>query len=54
MLRKCKKIITKINNSNEFMENTQTKREFLKCKIRKSTIDYSKTIAKKRKNRGLI
>ena len=33
-----KKIITKINNSNEFMENAQTKREFLKYEIRKFTV----------------
>ena len=29
------------------MENAQTKWEFLKCDIRKFTIDYLKTIAKK-------
>ena len=26
-----KKIITKINNSNEFVENVETKSEFFKC-----------------------
>ena len=31
------------------MKNRQTKREFLKYKIRKFSINYSKTIAKKRK-----
>ena len=43
-----KKNITNIN-SNEFMENAQTKQKFLKNEIRKSTIGYSKTIAKKGK-----
>ena len=53
-VEKMKKIITKINNSNEFMENVQTKWVFLKYEIRKFTIDYSKTIAKKEKSRLLI
>ena len=42
-----KKIITKINNFNKFTENAQIKEEFLKCEILESTIDNSKTIAKK-------
>ena len=37
----------------EFMENLQTKWEFLKYKIRKFTINYSKTIAKKRKKQRI-
>ena len=53
-VEKMKKIITKINNSNEFMENLQTKWVFLKYEIRKFTIDYSKPIAKKEKSRLLI
>ena len=40
----------KFYNSNEFIENTQTKWEFLKYEIRKFTIDYSKTIAKKKQD----
>ena len=28
-----KKIITKVNNSNEFVENAQTELEFLKCEF---------------------
>ena len=44
-----KKLITKINNSNEFLEDVQMKLEFLKYEIRKFTIDYSKTAAKIRK-----
>ena len=44
-----KKLITKINTSNEFLEDTQMKLEFLKYEIRKFTIDYSKTAAKIRK-----
>ena len=35
------------------MENLQTKWEFLKYKIRKFTINYSKTIAKKRKKQRI-
>ena len=54
VFRKMKTIITKINNSSEFMENGQTKWEFLKNEIRKSTINYLETISKKGKNRGLI
>ena len=53
-VEKMKKIITKINNSNEFMENLQTKWVFLKYEIRKFTIDYSEPIAKKEKSRLLI
>ena len=44
-----KKLITKINTSNEFLEDVQMKLEFLKYEIRKFTIDYSKTAAKIRK-----
>ena len=44
-----KKLITKINTSNEFLEDAQMKLEFLKYEIRKFTIDYSKTAAKIRK-----
>ena len=36
------------------MKNTQTKWEYLKCEIRKFTIDYSKSIARKGQKRGLI
>ena len=53
-VEKMKKIVTKIYNSNEIMENAQTKWEFLKYAIRKFTIGYSKTITKKGKKRGLI
>ena len=49
-----RKIITKINNSNEPFEKPQTKWEFSKYEIRKIAIDYSKTTAKKEKNRKLI
>ena len=45
-----KKLITKINTSNEFLEDAQMKWEFLKCGIWKFTIDYSKTVAKIRKH----
>ena len=48
------KEITKINDSNEFMEKTQTKWKFLKYDIRKFTIDHSETIAKKGNNRRII
>ena len=41
-----KKLITKINTSNEFIRDAQTKWEFLKHEIQKFTIDYSKTAAK--------
>ena len=44
-----KKLITKINTSNEFLEDAQMKRDFLKYEIRKFMIDYSKTAAKIRK-----
>ena len=44
-----KKLITKINTSNEFLEDAQMKWEFLKHEIRKFTIHYSKTAAKIRK-----
>lgn len=49
-----KKIITKTNNSNGFMENARTRREFVKYEIRKFTIDYSKLLLNKGKNRGII
>ena len=44
-----KKLITKINTSDEFLEDIQVKSEFLKYEIQKFTIDYSKTAAKIRK-----
>ena len=47
-----KKIITKINNSNEFIIKAQTKWEFLK-QFLKFTIDFSKTIANKRKKQRI-
>ena len=51
---KMKKVITKIDNLNKFIENAQRKWEFLKYEIQKFTIDYSKSIAKKREKRRLI
>ena len=44
-----KKLIIKINASNEFLEGAQMKQEFLKYEIRKFTNDYSKTAAEIRK-----
>ena len=44
-----KKLITKINTFNQFLEDAQMKWEVLKYEIRKFTIDYSKTAAKIRK-----
>ena len=44
-----KKLSTKINTSNEFLEDAQMKWEFLKHEIRKFTIDYSRTTGKIRK-----
>ena len=44
-----KKLIAKINTSNEFLEDAQMKWEFLKHEIQKFMIDYSKTAAKLRK-----
>ena len=35
-----KKLITKINTSNRFFEDAQTKLEFLKYEIRKFTTEY--------------
>ena len=35
------------------MENAQTKWEFLRCEVRKFTIDYSNTIAKKGKQQRI-
>ena len=43
------KLITKINTSNEFLEDAQMKWGFLKYEIRKFTFDYSKTTGKIRK-----
>ena len=43
--------ITKINDSNEFMENAKTKRGFLKYEIRKFAIDHSEPTAKKGNNK---
>ena len=48
-----KKLITKINTSNEFLEDDQMKWEFLKYKIQKFTIDSSKTAAKIRKQQKI-
>ena len=48
-----KKLITKINTSNEFLEDVQMKWKFLKYKIQKLTIDYSKTAAKIRKQQKI-
>ena len=44
-----KKLITKLNTSNEFLKDAQMKQEVLKYEIRKFTTDYSKTDAKIRK-----
>ena len=46
-----KKVITKIDNLNEFIENAQTKWEFLKYEIQTFTIDYSKLWIKKGKKK---
>ena len=43
-----KKLITKINTSTEFLEDVQMKWKFLKYKIQKLTIGYSRTAAKVR------
>ena len=48
-----KKLITKFNTSNEFLEDVQMKWKFLKYKIQKLTIDYSKTAAKIRKQQKI-
>ena len=48
-IENMKKLSTKINTSNEFLEDAQMKWEFLKNEIRKFTTDYSKTAAKIRK-----
>ena len=45
------KVITKIDNLNEFIENAQTKWEFLKYEIQTFTIDYSKLLIKKGKKK---
>ena len=44
-----KKLITKINTSNEVNKDAQMKLEFSKYEIRKFTIDYCKKAAKIRK-----
>ena len=49
-----KKLITKINTSDEFLEDAQMKWEFLKYEIRKFTIDYSKSAAKIRKKYKIV
>ena len=41
-----RKLILKINTSNEFLEDAPMKWEFLKYEIRKFTIDYSKQLLK--------
>ena len=46
-----KKVITKIDNLNEFIENAQTKWEFLKYEIQTFTIDNSKLWIKKGKKK---
>ena len=48
-----KKLITKINISNEFLEDSHMKWEFLRYEIRKFTIDYLKTAAKIRKQQKI-
>ena len=48
-IENMKKLITKINTSNEFLKDSQMKWEFLKYEIRKFTIYYSKAAAKIRK-----
>ena len=48
-----KKLITKINTSNEFNEDAQMKWECLKYEIQKFTIDYSKKAAKIRKQQKI-
>ena len=48
-VEKMRKIITKINKSNELLKKPQTKWEFSKYEIPKIANDYSKTTAKKRK-----
>ena len=48
-----KRLITKINTSNEFLENAQIKWGFLKYEIGKFTIDYSKTATKIREQRKI-
>ena len=44
-----KKLITKINTSNELLKDAQMKWELSKYETRKFTIDYSETAAKIRK-----
>ena len=47
------KLITKINTSNEFLEDAQMKWEFLKYESWTFTTDYSKTAAKIRKQHNI-
>ena len=49
-----KKLITKINTPDEFLEDAQMKWEFLKYEIRKFTIDYSESAAKIRKKYKIV
>ena len=49
-----KKLITKINTPDEFLEDAQMIWEFLKYEIRKFTIDYSKSAAKIRKKYKIV
>ena len=46
LLRKWKNSLQKSKIKKKIMENDQTKWKSLKYEIRKSTIDYSKTITK--------
>ena len=48
-----KKLITKIVTSNEIIVDAQTKWEFLKYKIQKFTIDYSRKAAKIRQQQRI-
>ena len=48
-----KKLVPKVNTSNEFLEEAQMKWEFLKYEIPKFTIDYSKRASKIRKQRKI-
>ena len=48
-IENMEKLITKINTSNEFLQEAQMKWELLKHEIRKFTTDYSKTAPKIRK-----
>ena len=48
-----KKLITKINTSNEFTEDAQMRWRFSKYETRKFTIDYSKKTAEIRKQQKI-